>query len=187
MLPSMAYTLVNPVEAGLVKWGWRWPGFTTAGMHFGEKKTFRRPPVFFDAANDELPDMVMLAVTRPEVFLELSDEQLHAELSRQARVREMAKQDLFRQTGKRFLGEARVGRQRWTETPRSREARFRRIPTRTSTNKWARIAAAQQDRVWQGAYAVARELFLAGIREVLFPFGSYWVCRFAGAQTAPVP
>ena len=187
MLPSMAYTLANPVAAGLVKWGWRWPGFTTAGMHFGETMTFQRPGVFFDAANDELPDAVMLVVTRPKILPELSDEQLHADLERETRAREVAKQDELRQAGKRFLGEARVQRQRWAETPRSREARFTRTPTRSSANKWARIAAAQQDRTWQAAYAAARERLLAGVREVLFPFGSYWVCRFAGVRTAPAP
>jgi len=187
MLPSMAYTLANPVEAGLVKWGRRWPGFTTAGMHFGEEKTFRRPPVFFDAANDELPDEATLVVTRPKVLSKLSDERVYAELKRQIRAREVAKQDLLRQVGKRFLGESRVGRQRWTETPRSRETRFTRIPTRMSANKWARIAAAQQDRAWQTAYAAARERLLAGTREILFPFGTYWVCRFTGAQAAPAP
>ena len=187
MLPSMAYTLANPVVAGLVKWGWRWPGFTTAGMQFGETKTFQRPSVFFDAANDELPDEATLVVTRPKVLSELSDEQLQTELERETRAREVAKQDQLRQAGKRFLGEARVGKQRWAETPHSREARFTRTPTRMSANKWARIAAAQLDRAWQAAYAVARERFLAGAREVLFPFGSYWVCRFAGALAAPVP
>ena len=187
MLPSMAYTLANPVEAGLVKWAWRWPGFTTAGMHFGETTICRRPSVFFDGANDELPDAVTLVVTRPQVLSELSDEQLHAELERETRTREVAKHDQLRQAGKRFLGEARVGRQRWTDTPQTREARFTRTPTRRSANKWARIATAQLDRAWQAAYAAAREMFLVGGREVLFPFGSYWVCRFAGAQAAPSP
>lgn len=187
MLPSMAYTLANPVEAGLVKWGRRWPGFTTAGMHFGETRTYRRPLVFFDAANDRLPDAVMLTVSRPKVLLELSDAELHVALEQDTRVREVAKQDQLRQAGKRFLGEGRVGRQRWIETPHSREARFTRTPTHTSANKWARIAAAQQDRTWQAAYAAARESLLVGAREILFPFGSYWVCQFAGAQAALAP
>ena len=187
MLPSMAYTLANPVLAGLVKWGWRWPGFTTVGMQFGETKTFQRPSVFFDAANDELPDTATLVVNRPKILAGLSDERLRADLEREIRVREVAKQDQLRQAGKRFLGEIRVVRQRWTETPQSREARFTRTPTRRSANKWARIAAAQQDSTWKTAYSTAREMFLAGAREVLFPFGSYWVCRFAGAHAAPVP
>ncbi len=187
MLPSMAYTLANPVEAGLVKWGWRWPGFTTAGMCFGETKTFRRPLTFFDPTNDELPNAVTLRLTRPKVLLGLSDELLHVELERETRAREVAKQDQLRQAGKRFLGEARVQRQQWTENPRSRETRFTRTPTRASANKWARIAAAQQDRVWRTAYAAARERFLAGSREVFFPFGSYWLCRFAGAQATLAP
>ncbi len=187
MLSSMAYTLANPVEAGLVKWGRRWPGLTTVGMQFGEEKTFRRPPVFFDPANDELPDAATLVLTRPEVLLELSDGQLHTDLERLTRAREVAKQDQLRRAGKRFLGEARVARQRWSETPWSRETRFTRTPTRASTNRWARIAAAQLDRAWQAAYAFARERLLAGGRAVLFPFGSYWVCRFAGARAAQAP
>ncbi len=43
MLQSMAYTLANPNQAGLVKWGHRWPGLISYGMAFGETREFGAP------------------------------------------------------------------------------------------------------------------------------------------------
>src|SRR5690606_22600429 len=43
VVDRMAYTLANPVTAGLVRRAGRWPGFTTAGDAFGTQLKFSRP------------------------------------------------------------------------------------------------------------------------------------------------
>ena len=40
---ELARTADNPVEAGLVKWGRLWPGFTTIGWRLGAMRAFERP------------------------------------------------------------------------------------------------------------------------------------------------
>lgn len=186
-LANMAYTLANPTDAGLVKWGRRWPGVTTAGLAFGTELEFSRPDFFFDAGNDALPDVATVTVTRPAVFLELSDEQLHTTLVQQTRDLEVRAQQRLRAEGRRFLGEARVCRQRWWDSPRSREARFSVAPSLSARSKWTRRAFLQRDREWEADYADARERMLAGDAAVRFPVGTYWLRRFVGVLVAPVP
>jgi hypothetical protein len=40
---------------------------------------------------------------------------------------------------------------------------------------------------FRAAYAAAREAFVAGIRDVVFPAGTYWLRRFVRAACAPHP
>lgn len=79
LVDGMAYTLANPVSAGLVKWGHRWPGLTTAGLKFGESLSFRRPEGFFDGQNAHLPDRVEVTIVRP-ALAEMSDDEFDARL-----------------------------------------------------------------------------------------------------------
>lgn len=186
-LRSMAYTLANPVDAGLVKWGHRWPGFTTAGHRFGTALEFPRPSVFFDADNDNLPDVATVVIVRPDVHRDRTDDELFAELRQQTRTREVRKQDELRAVSQRFLGERRILRQKWTRSPGAREARFTTTPTLKSRSKWARIAQIQRDRAWEARYAEARGRFLDGENDTQFPWGTYWLHRFVGVVVGPAP
>ena len=48
MVSRMAYTIANPTIGGLVRHAHLWPGFTTAGMRFGERRVYKQPDFFFD-------------------------------------------------------------------------------------------------------------------------------------------
>lgn len=186
VLDTMAYTLANPTEAGLVKWGRRWPGFTTAGHPFGTRFEFARPAIFFDA-NGSLPDTAVVTITRPDIYSEMSDSELYAELVTRTRGLEKAAQIEMRRGPGRFLGESRVLRQSWRDSPRSREDRFTQTPTLSARSKWTRVAQLRRDREWEAAYALAREQMLAGDFAVVFPAGTYWLRRFVGVNVALGP
>lgn len=186
VVQNMVYTLANPTSAGLVKWGRRWPGFTTAGHPFGTRLEFAKPSVFFDAGG-KLPDLAVVTVTRPDIHSEMSDAALYAELVARTRDRETEKQLEMRRSGRRFLGEARVLRQRWRDSPRSREARFTGTPTLSAKNRWARAAQLRRDRRWEAAYSAAREQLIGGDLAAVFPAGTYWLRRFVGVSVALGP
>jgi len=44
-----------------------------------------------------------------------------------------------------------------------------------------------RNRAFREAYAAAREAFITGIRDVLFPAGTYWLRRFVQAACASDP
>lgn len=186
VISRMAYTLANPVSAGLVRRARRWPGLTTAGLAFGTKVRFKRPSWYFDAANLDVPDTAELTVVRPDVMKELSDEQLLARLEDEVRDIEADVQERLRKSGRRFLGESRLFKQRWNDHPNSRATRFGTRPTVAASNKWARVAALQRNARWDADYAAAYEGRLRGER-YSFPYGCYAERRFHGARVAPPP
>lgn len=59
---KMAYTLLNPVRAGLVGKATQWGGATSAGLGFGHCKVISRPDFFF---SEKMPETVKLRLTAP--------------------------------------------------------------------------------------------------------------------------
>lgn len=180
VLTDQVYTLMNPVKAGLVKWGHQWAGFTTYGWRFGETRTFRRPNFLFDAGGN-MPEKVQLTLHRPPIYLHLSDDALFELLMDAVRTREQTLHQEFRRENRRFMGIEKVQRQRWNGAPRSFEQRFTQTPGVAASSKWLVLAELNRDRDWERRYAVAREDLLAG-REAVFPAGTYWLRRFAGVR-----
>jgi hypothetical protein len=50
---------------------------------------------------------------------------------------------------------------------------------------WSRLEALLRNRVFRDAYAAARAAFIAGVTDVLFPAGTYWLQRFVNAPCEP--
>lgn len=179
-LADLVYTLINPVSAGLVKWGHLWTGFTTYGWRFGETRTFKRPGWFFDEGG-ELPPTAVLMLRRPPIYRELDDDQVFERLMVDVRTAEKTAQERLKREHRRFIGHEKLARQRWDQAPRSFEKRFAVVPSVASSSKWLVLAELQRDRAWERAYAMARELLRAGL-EAVFPVGTYWLRRFVGVR-----
>ena len=90
-------------------------------------------------------------------------------------------------TGASVLGRKNVLAQKWSDRPGSREPRRQLSPRVAGRNKWSRIEALLRNRAFRDAYAAARESFAAGIRDVIFPAGTYWLRRFTRALCALWP
>jgi putative transposase len=184
-LQDLLYTLTNPVEAGLVKWGRLWPGFTTAGWRFGETRTFKRPDWFFDE-DGEMPEEASLTLARPPIFPELDDDALYQKLECAVRRLETQYQEEFRRQGRRFVGPRKLAGQSWRCAPKSWEARFTITPKVAVSSRWLVLAQLQRNREWERQYAEARALWLAG-KPAVFPAGTYCLRRFAGVAVAAQP
>ncbi len=186
VVDRMAYTLANPVSAGLVRRSRRWSGFTTAGNKFGSVMKFERPGFFFDAKNPDVPSEVEIRVVRPGVLKSLTDEEFENRLAEAMHELEAKARRRLREEHRRFLGEQRILRQRWNQRPKSFDERFTKTPKVSSRSKWARIAALQRNAIWEAAYAKAYDARLAG-EDSEFPHGTYALRRFAGVRVAQGP
>lgn len=172
-LRDLAYTDTNPVQAGLVKWGDLWPGFTSYGWRFGERRRFRRPTWFFDPDNPDNPDVVEVVRLRPgAIYPEISDDELSEKHMGLCREIERAKQEEMKADNRRFMGLKKLAKTKWWDAPKSYDERFTNEPMVASTDSWRRIAALQRNAAWDAHYAASRAGFERGERPV-FPLGTY--------------
>jgi REP element-mobilizing transposase RayT len=166
-----AYILANPVAAGLVRTGSDWPGLWTAPDQLGSATLIApRPKVFFRASGD-MPERAELTLTVPrgfasaEEFRSLVGATL-AELEEETR-REMAA------TGRGFLGRARVLAQEPFARPAAGEPRRQLNPRVAARDKWKRIEALSRLVAFLRAYRTAWKALRSGVRDVVFPAGTY--------------
>jgi hypothetical protein len=105
-----------------------------------------------------------------------------AELRERVTAVERDQAEQRRRGGVRVLGRRRVLAQSWKESPSSVEPRRGRRP-RFAGGVVERVAALLRYREFLGAYRKARTRWLAGLRTV-FPFGTYWLARYAAIDVA---
>ena len=146
--------------------------------------------VFFDAGNEALPKVVeLLEVVRPDAHLEMSDDELHDEVVRLTREREVRVQE---KASTSWASVSRRGLRASATvagvTSKSKEARFTVTPTLASKSKWARIAQVSA-RPGVGSCSTPTLVLrmLAGDPAVRFPAGTYWLRRFVGVLVGPAP
>jgi hypothetical protein len=184
---DIVYDYTNPVEAGLVKWVKDWPGFSTYGWKFGEVHRFWRPKWFYDPDNPDMPEYVDIMLERPAIFPEMSDEELHQFIMDKVRERELEIHEEMAKAGRRFKGPSKLRKMKWNGAATSPEQRFTLKPTVASTCSWTRVAWLLRRVEWEREYADARAALLGGDRDAVFPYGTYWMRRFAGVRVAAAP
>lgn len=187
VLEKMTYALTNPVKDGLVERAREWPGVTAIdSILLGKALVARRPKHFF---RDEgpMPEAVTLTFVRPEGFADLSVHEF-ATLVRErvGKAEEVAALERD-QSGRSVLGRKAVLAQRPTDSPRSHAPDGNLKPLFAARSKWSRLEAIRRNRAFRDAYAVARAAFAEGVRDIVFPAGTYWLQRFARALCAPCP
>jgi REP element-mobilizing transposase RayT len=187
IIDKMIYAICNPVKDNLVDKAHHWPGASSlvALMH-GKPLVASRPRHFF---RDEggMPDVVSLSISRPTPFKELSHNEFAAMMQERIRAVEQDIAAERSRTGIQVLGRRAILAQKWSTSPASREPRRQLDPRVAARSKWSRIEALMRNRAFRNAYIAAREAFLAGIRDVVFPAGTYWLKRFVQATCAPWP
>ena len=198
ILQHATYTLANPCQAGLVRRSAQWVGFSSRRMTYGKSMTFARPKLglwkkLLDVPvpgrtgqnvkraqhrrnRSKLPETVEFTLHRPPVRGGVSDEGVREEVLQRLDAKEM---ELIRQRAKRgtsVIGMGKVLAQKWWSFPGSPDAMFKTTPHVSGRSKWARIEMLGQMKTFVGAYRRARARFLAGIRDVLWPRGT-WLMR----------
>ena len=189
VIEKLAYVMANPVHAGLVRHGRDWPGITVLPHELGRRLwTVERPEAYFDTKNRQWPDTVELALTLPPHLQRRYDAQavreaVQMELERQER---LAHHEI-KKRGWRVLGAERIRRL----SPYRRATSFEPLRDRNPTfavghgQKKAFFQAVAELRAFRQAYRQALEQWRAGLRSVVFPQGTWGMCRVHGVALDP--
>jgi REP element-mobilizing transposase RayT len=184
LLDKLVYIATNPVKDGLVEKVHHWPGprFLQA-LRSGRPIRVKRPRHFF-RTEGSMPAELALELGLPTEFEGKAE--FLAELERRIAAVEATCATERRRTGRKVLGRRRVLRQPWREAPTSREPRRGPRPRVAARSRWHRVAAQQRNRAWEAAYREALAATRRG-EDVEFPYGTYWMARFAGVRVVPTP
>jgi putative transposase len=182
VVAKAAYVLANPVAAGLVRRGSEWPGLWTSPHQLGSGQLVARRPKLFFSSEGYLPESVDLLLTTPACFASASRFQsLVADALRE--IEDRCARELESE-GRSFLGAARVLAQKSVARPAAGEPRFGLNPRIAARDKWKRIEAICRLKEFLSAYKDAWREWKSGVRDVLFPSGTYLLRIMHGAACA---
>jgi putative transposase len=178
VVDKIAYVAVNPVAAGLVAKPEEWPGLSlwTEGA-----VTLARPEAYFRNGG-ECPEKVTLRVAWPRV------QQLGgwAGRVRSAIANRVAQaHHKMRAAGRVFVGRASVLAQSFVKRAQSLEPKRVIAPTVAAKNPAARKALFAIQKAFRIAYRQALNAWMAGARDSVFPFGTWWMRVHHRARSEP--
>jgi putative transposase len=172
VIDATAYVLANPVAAGLVANGLDWPGlWSNPGLIGGQAIVAERPSVFF-RKKGPLPASASLQLLPPPGFT--ADEFRSAVVSALAAHEQNARAAVAA-SGRPFLGVHRILSQKTTTRAARPEKRGRLHPKIATRNRARRVEELARISEFLVRYRSARERFMRGVRDVVFPAGTYWL------------
>jgi putative transposase len=179
VLEKIAYVIANPVSAGLVQRAHQWPGITTRAEQIGRACwTARKPSFFFNQDSPQWPAVASLRLSTPIVDIDaararacVADEVIRLELASMTNL----KAKRWRVFGpKVILALSPYGRARGWEPLRARNPTF----AVGRAQREAFLDSVKLLRAFRMAHRAAMETWRRGVRDVLFPVGT-WMMRFA--------
>jgi putative transposase len=182
VVAKAAYVLANPVAAGLVAHGRDWPGLRTAPEQLGTA-TLRagRSKTFFSPDGD-MPESAELVLAVPPGFASAREFQERVEAAALALEAEKRRERTSQRRG--FLGRARVLAQDPLAAPASFAPRRGLSPRVAARDPWERMEALARLMEFRRAYRHALAQLRAGLRDVVFPAGTYLLRIAHGVQCA---
>jgi putative transposase len=178
-LEKALYTILNPVQAGLVAHAAEWPGaISLPGIREIE---VRRPEIWF---GDDRPEVLTLKITPPPAWKGTEDE-WHEWLAENVAERE---EEIRRERAGRgvgVLGKQRILQQSPFDRPRNPDETVPGVHPTVATAGDGKLMKSLVGmlRAWRQAYVDARELWRVN-KATLFPLGTWWVVKRAGAAVA---
>jgi REP-associated tyrosine transposase len=166
-----AYVLANPVSAGLVRSAREWPGLWTAPEQLGKARLTAPRPKFFFRSDGAMPESVELDLTLPPGFA--SPEEFQSAVAAAVRDAEKESHRKAAASGRRFLGRAAVLAQKPFSRPPSSEPRRQLSPRVAARDTWKRLEALTRLDDFLRAYRAAWAAMRSGVRDVVFPAGTY--------------
>ena len=180
VLDKMAYTLLNPVSAGLVHRLEDWPGVvSTLGTLRRGSVQVQRPKVGF---KDNVPQSLTLSLTPPPCCA--NQGQYLGALRALVGSRLKVLQERRVRQARRVLGRRAVRKTAVTAQPTKRKERFGRSPTFSALTGQMWRQAVKRLRGFRAAYRCAYEAWRSGSPDVEFPVGTWWLARCASVTVA---
>ena len=182
VLDKMAYTIVNPTAAGLVRSPRDWPGVVS--LRLTERSSTDKPDVFFDPAGP-LPARAILDIVRPPIYLHLDDVALAQHLARAIERHVRDARSAMEEQGRKFIGARAVLQQAFDAIPTSTEPRRGPNPRIAGRHTPARVQAISHLADFCRRYRSAWTAWRSGARDTLFPSGTYALRIYARVACAP--
>lgn len=186
ILDKIGYALANPVASGLVRYARDWPGAKSRIADLaGGRMRAARPAYYFDAENDGWPDHAELELSLPPgVATEDADAWRDAARASVTEHETRARQEVA-DKGWKFLGAERAEK----VSPHDRATSFEPLASRNPTFAIGGVPGAYQAavrvlRAFRAAYDAALARWCAGLRDAVFPTGTWWMVRHHGAAVA---
>jgi len=193
ILEKMAYTVANPTTSGVVKRPEQWPGVRSGVDELGQR-VYRvtRPDFYFGKNDPNWPEEVELRLSWPDALRReyAGDEPRMRSLVQEHVERLVASaHKVARERRWRFPGASRALRSSPYQRATSYEPLRARNPTFAvgSGNRDAFFAAVAKLRTFRAAYRAALEKWRSGIRDVVFPYGTWLMQALHSARVAPGP
>jgi putative transposase len=179
IIAKMVYALTNPVKDHLVASAGDWPGASSLAAHLSGAPVHAFRPSRFFRSDGPMPEETTLVLVRPLGLDSMTDGDFRNLLAE--RIAAVEADALASRARKRtpVLGRAAVQRQKWSDSPTTKEPRRELNPRVASKNTWRRIEALVRNKAFVTAYRTARDRLLAGL-EARLPLGTYWLRLFAG-------
>jgi putative transposase len=185
VLDKMVYALTNPVKDSLVAKVTDWPGINAfESIMSGGSITAVRPDFFF-REDGPMPASVTLTFVRPPEFSNMAADEFAKMLRSRVEAVEADAETRRCETDARVLGKQGVLSQDWRDSPSSPAPRRELCPRVAAKNKWSRIEALRRNKEFGDIYRTAFAAFRKGVKDVLFPAGTFWLRRFAAAMCEP--
>jgi putative transposase len=175
----------NPVEAGLVEHASQWPGLNTLPEQLGTGSiSVRRPDFFFDADNQDWPEYATLHLAPPPTGTTL-EETIAAVRTELACIEESARAEA-RANRRSFMSPHKIRSLSPFARARSWEPLRGRNPTfavgRGCRDVFFRCVA--RVRAFRDGYQDALKRWKGGVRDVVFPNGTWLMSVLHGVSTA---
>jgi putative transposase len=179
VLDKMVYAFTNPAAADLVDRIEEWPGASSFQATLTGGPIVATRPAHFFRDDGDMPELVSLPVHRPPGFQDLSREEWANLVEHSVRTKEDSERERRIAKGIGVLGRQRILNQKPFDCPKTHEPRFQMSPRVAAKNKWARIETLRRNRGFIERYREAFLRHVAGVADVIFPFGTYFLRRLA--------
>jgi REP element-mobilizing transposase RayT len=187
VVEKIAYVLANPVAAGLVRHAREWPGAKVNACEIGRGELrAKRPSAYLDPSNPQWPEEATLPISLPPSIEPDGAEAFRREVAADLNRQEAEAHAEVRRQGHRFLGAERVSEVSPHDRATSFEALRHLSPTfavgREQGGAWRDAAAAV--KAFRASYRAAIIQWRSGMRNAVFPAGTWWMKVFHGARTS---
>jgi hypothetical protein len=181
------YTVSNPAKDHLVDKVFNWPGENSyAAQLRGDTIVAERPEWFF-APEGNMPESVELRFHRPKGFEDLSQQQWADKLRAAVEQVEADAAAERAESGTFVLGRKTVLLQSPFGKPKSSEPRRKLRPRFASKSTERRVEAIRQRKAFLARYRDALAKLRDGVRDVVFPAGTYLLRVRGLVQCEPLP
>ncbi len=162
-----------------------WPAVTVAVEDIG-RRVFeaRRPDFFF---SDNWPEEASVQLTLPACLRELGDEGAYARLAAELDLQEELARAFVKKNGWKVMGRLAAKNVSPYRCAKSWRELGKLVPHIAAGRgqKVARLAAIAELRAFRAAHREAKQRWIAGDRDVVFPAGAYWIRVHHAAHVAP--